>query len=289
MAAFVRGSYQNSFADRNKRDRKHLFDAMSGNVIGDASFAKLFNLADFVILGTTDQNDAVTASPIFLSDTKDTNASLSALCQFPANTIRKIQIQVVATNGEHRYQFLTESRVLGGTVPQVLETAFLTECTATFEATSNTLALSAVPTGCVAPQWSDFGTPTGLSSGTIASGAASIGWMGGVSGAAGHITPFAANHQPTAVGMQHFHAVTHRTVDLGVGSTVLSGLVVQGATGAALGVGRVSAQARILPPIEASLYVAAGLVNIGVKGLVNDTVNWTVGVFIGDAAGAALA
>lgn len=288
MTAFVRTSFQNYFVDRDKRDRKHLYAALAGNSLdSDGSFSKLFGLADFVINGTTDSNDGVTVSPAFLSDTLNSNTNLNAFVQFPANTVRTVMVGFTAQNGSNRHQVLTKVRVLGGATPTILgPLTFLTNVNAFFEGTSNGAnAITANPTGCVGPEWSDGGPPTCGFTGVASGGAFVINWLPGLNGPSnvGYIQPMPVNVNPSAQGTAAFAVANHRGVDLVNARTTV--FAVNPIAGGAVGIpaGTVQAHARIYPPIQATLFASGGNLNVGVQGLSSDVVTWRLAIFVGDA------
>lgn len=236
--------------------------------------------------GTTDTNTAAASSPIVsLSDEG---------ILFPANTERLITVAVMAANGDNRFNFVTQQRVLGGTDPTLKgPETYLTDCEAVLStalgASGTTTTESAL---CKAPQWWDGAAPN---VGVFSSGLATAYFLGGtgspalpcrailpLSGHFSHATSSIANTR--LVGM-HNPAVAASSIDLAIAD-----LATPSASSAD---GTLTVRARVLPPTHCPVLIdtvsAPDEVFIGALGIASDVVTWIVDVFIGDPIKIALA
>jgi len=237
--------------------------------------------------GTTDTNTAAASSPIVsLSDEG---------ILFPANTERLITVAVMAANGDNRFSFVTQQRVLGGTDP-VLKgpEVYLTDCEAVLSTVLGSSGTTTTETAalCKAPAWWDGAAPA---VGAFSSGLATAYFLGGTGSPAlpcrailplgatfSHATSSIANTR--MVGM-HNPAVATSSVDLAIAD-----LATPSASSAD---GTLTARARVLPPIHAPVLIDTATspdeVIIGALGIASDSVAWIVDVFIGDPIKIALA
>lgn len=249
--------------------------------------ARLFGKAWRRIEATTDTNTAAASSPLIsLSDEGVT---------FPANTERLITVAVMAANGDNRFSFVTQQRVLGGSDPTLKgPETYLTDCEAVLSTALGSSGTTTTETAalCKAPAWWDGAAPA---VGAFSSGLATAYFLGGTGTPAlpcrgiiplgatfSHATSSIANTR--VVGM-HNPAVAASSIDLAIAD-----LATPSASSAD---GTLTARARVLPPIHAPVLIDTGSspdeVFIGALGLSSDVVTWIVDVFIGDPIKIALA
>lgn len=249
--------------------------------------ARMFGKAWKRFEGATDTNTAAASSPVVsLSDEG---------ILFPANTERLITVAVMAANGDNRFSFVTQQRVLGGTDPALKgPEVYLTDCEAVLSTALGSSGTTTTETAalCKAPGWWDGAAPA---VGAFSSGLATAYFLGGTGspalpcrailplGAAfSHATSSIANTR--VVGM-HNPAVATSSIDLAIAD-----LATPSASSAD---GTLTARARVLPPIHCPVLIDTGStpdeVFIGALGLSSDVVTWIIDVFVGDPIRLALA
>jgi hypothetical protein len=237
--------------------------------------------------GTTDSNTAAASSPIVsLSDEG---------ILFPANTERLVTVAVMAANGDNRFNFVTQQRVLGGTNPTLVgPEEYLTNCEARLVTALGASGTTTTETAalCKGPAWWDGAAPA---VGAFTSGLATAYFLGGTGTPAlpcrgiiplgatfSHATSSIANTR--VVGM-HNPAVAASSIDLAIAD-----LATPSASAAD---GTLTARAFVLPPLHAPVLIDTGSspdeVFIGALGISSDVVTWIVDVFISDPIKLALA
>jgi hypothetical protein len=249
--------------------------------------ARLFGKAFRRIEATTDTNTAAASSPIIsLSDEG---------VLFPANTERLVTVAVMAANGDNRFNFVTQQRVLGGTDPTLKgPETYLTDCEARLVTALGSSGTTTTETAalCKAPQWWDGAAPA---VGVFSSGLATAFFLGGTGTPAlpcraivplgaefSHATSSIANSRLVAM---HNPAVADSSIQLAIAD-----LATPSASAAD---GTLVARALVLPPIHAPVLIdtvsTPDEVIIGLLGIASDVVTWIVDVYISDPIKLALA
>lgn len=249
--------------------------------------ARLFGKSHRRVTCTTDDNTAAASSPIL-------NLSSEGF-SFPANTERLITVAVMAANGDNRFSFVTQQRVLGGTNPTLKGSEiYLTDCEAVLVTALGASGTTTTETAalCKAPGWWDGSAPAVAA---FSSGLQTAYFLGGTGTPAlpcrailplgaefSHATSSIANTRK--VGM-HNPAVATSSIDLAIADLA--------SPSASSADGTLIARARVLPPIHCPVLINASpdpdTVFIGALGIASDSVAWIVDVFVGDPVRIALA
>lgn len=244
------------------------------------ALSRLFGKAHRRVTFTTDSNTAAASSPVLsLSDEG---------FLFPANTERLVTVSVMAANGDNRYNFVTQQRVLGGTDPTLKgPEEFLTSCEARLVTALGSSGTTTTETAalCKAPAWWDGAAPA---VGVFSSGLATAYFLGGTGTPAlpsraiiplgaefSHATSSIANSRVVAM---HNPAIAASSIDLAIAD-----LAVPGASSAD---GTLVARALVLPPVHCPVLIdtvsTPDEVILGALGISSDVVTWIVDVIVGD-------
>lgn len=279
MTAFAATKTLRRYIDRDKRDDvKRLKDALyEGGDVALAALGQMYQLPDFVILGTTDSNTAAASSPVIsLSDEGVT---------FPASTYRDIEVETWAANGANCYRFRTRQRILGGTDPTAKgPEEFLTACDAFYGfTTADGTATTEVAAECIGPAWWDGAAPV---AGDVASNAITIQWLG-TNAPVRILLPMGVQHTDAAATAADSRSFQHGAVSLTNGTSAV--FVSDVATPTAATWSNASAVrigAKLFPPVQTPVIIDTAStpdeVWIGALGLSSDLVTWQIRVFVSD-------
>lgn len=199
-------------------------------------------------------------------------------------TFRDVTVRCKVTDGTYRWDYTVRQRIRCGATPTLEgNKQVITDTLARFVGFTNSVGVSGSPTMSKQPDWAGgTGQNTPTPAGSIQTGAFTVNWLG-YSGASrlGGPLPGQVNFAPTGVPSTAAHA-WQDSPNANASTTVIRGQNLVGITGAAIPVGQIVAEARLLPPFDIDVLVSGVDVVVGVQGT-SSNCTWTGEVWVSDA------